>query len=363
MKAHKVPATYYDGWQSDENKGRFYIFYKGTNPKKGISKKYRKVKQITNEHKYFMEENFYFIDLSIPGIVYALKDEITDFLKNERYSIIYNDTDSDDENFEKVVINNYDDFTCYFRYLKTWEIEYDGKNISTDDFKKNLNDYISLRVGNIIEKDYFANYLEPKWKRTLESIVNKVSILKQMDDVIIDKIDDFLEFFIIQYLRVEQRISNDIDPVISMVENVLEEMGLEQHDIKELKDDGFLSPEAHFFKILLDTAKGDNHKVNNQICKIKKNYIIDILEAPIDYYYVTSANPVVISKKKKTINEEILFPINKKYCAKVKIRHDMSEKGKYIRQTGREVKIINNIIINESNNIIISNKEDISKII
>ena len=82
MKAHKVPATYFSSWKTPGTKHSFYVFYKSDVNKKGNSKSYKDVDNITQEHAYFMEENFYYLDIKkVPGLLYKLSDEINDFLE------------------------------------------------------------------------------------------------------------------------------------------------------------------------------------------------------------------------------------------------------------------------------------------
>ena len=80
MKAHKVSATYYDGWEIPGTKNHFYVFYKSDLGAKGIDVKYRDVKTITPERSFFMEEDFYYIDICrIPSLIYKLEKEINDY--------------------------------------------------------------------------------------------------------------------------------------------------------------------------------------------------------------------------------------------------------------------------------------------
>ena len=63
MKAHKVPATYYASWKIPGTKHSFYVFYKDKLYSEGQSKSYKDVDKITQEHSFFMEENFYYLDI------------------------------------------------------------------------------------------------------------------------------------------------------------------------------------------------------------------------------------------------------------------------------------------------------------
>ena len=88
MKAHKVPATYYASWKIPVTKHSFYVFYKDKLYSEGQSKSYKDVDKITQEHSFFMEENFYYLDIeNMPGLAYKLQNEIEEFLSNSPYSI------------------------------------------------------------------------------------------------------------------------------------------------------------------------------------------------------------------------------------------------------------------------------------
>ena len=77
MKAHKVPATYYASWKIPGTKHSFYVFYKDKLYSEGQSKSYKDVDKITQEHSFFMEENFYYLDIeNMPGLAYKLQNEI-----------------------------------------------------------------------------------------------------------------------------------------------------------------------------------------------------------------------------------------------------------------------------------------------
>ena len=75
MKAHKVPATYYASWKIPGTKHSFYVFYKDKLYSEGQSKSYKDVDKITQEHSFFMEENFYYLDIeNMPGLAYKLQN-------------------------------------------------------------------------------------------------------------------------------------------------------------------------------------------------------------------------------------------------------------------------------------------------
>ncbi len=97
MKAHKVPATYYASWKIPGTKHSFYVFYKDKLYSEGQSKSYKDVDKITQEHSFFMEENFYYLDIeNMPGLAYKLQNEIEEFLSNSPYSIKCEDTYAED---------------------------------------------------------------------------------------------------------------------------------------------------------------------------------------------------------------------------------------------------------------------------
>lgn len=121
MKAHKVPATYFSSWKTPGTKHSFYVFYKSDVNKKGNSKSYKDVDNITQEHAYFMEEDFYYLDIKkVPGLLYKLSDEINDFLQERDYKIECPDFLAEDKEAEAeypiIEIKNYDDLMRCWRY-------------------------------------------------------------------------------------------------------------------------------------------------------------------------------------------------------------------------------------------------------
>ena len=114
MKAHKVSATYYDGWEIPGTKNHFYVFYKSDLGAKGIDVKYRDVKTITPERSFFMEEDFYYIDICrIPSLIYKLEKEINDYFATVKYNITCSIKNEDGEIEEKRV-SDYDSFMCCY---------------------------------------------------------------------------------------------------------------------------------------------------------------------------------------------------------------------------------------------------------
>ena len=69
------------------------------------------------------------------------------------------------------------------------------------------------KVGKIIEENYFANELEPKWN----VIKSEIEIQRNSgDDFALVHQDDMLEFFIVQYLRLEGVIEEYIKPTLGI---------------------------------------------------------------------------------------------------------------------------------------------------
>lgn len=323
MKAHIVPATYYKGWETSGNSDHFFVFPKGKTSEQGISKKYRSVKSISAEHSFFMEEDFYYVDFDITGISYKLKNEITDFLNKCGYSIIAEDdlaesyVEGGTQN-PTVTIDTYDAFKKYEENIDKWMInDANGNQIAVSVFKTELNDYIFMTVGKLIEEDLFANYLENTWNDVRESIANDISSLNDGDTVCLSRVDDLVEFFVYQYLRVKERIDKDIEPTLEIIRQVFKEMGFTETELDRMRDtDGLLSPEPYFIGVLLDAARGDKTRVNNHISAIKANYTIDILEADGGMEYITNTNPCIKTRVEGGNIKEMIFPISKKLCAR-----------------------------------------------
>ena len=363
MMAHIVPATYYEGWQIDKinNKNCFYTYEKNKLFEKGKILKYRNFKRkYEGEHSYFMGENFYYIDLSIPGIYYKLKDEINDFFNENDYHISYKYKEFPNNIIE---ICDGEEYIRNFEYIDDWKIvDNEGKKVDVEEFKKIINEYISNRLGNVIEKNYFAYNLEQNWKSVLNSIIQQTHLVNNNGVIILNKKYEFLEFFVIQYLRLLER-ENDIVPTLDMVENVLEELGVDKVTIEFEKENGILSPKAYFYGLLLDCARGNKNRLNKDIDRIDKDYVIDILQAPSNYYYLTSTTPVVFSKQEGGKRVEMLFPLNKEFCVRIRKKTDDVKNGKYFQQSIAEIKNVNKVIVRESKNIVISNIDEISNLI
>jgi len=365
MKAHKVPATYYSGWEISALPDRMYVFYKNDTSKQGICKRFRDVNKITTEHSYFMEEDFYYIDFSVEGISFKLENEITDFLNNNNLIIKCNDDLSDEANPSKILIDDYKKFMSYHLHIDSWEVyDINGQVISNSDFQKTLNDYIFDKLGKIIEENYFAHYLENMWPEIRNSIKTNIAKLNSGDNIVLDKKQELLEFFVIQYLRLDKRIKTDIQPVLDFFSSFFKkEMQADAQTISDMKKDGLLSPEPYFFGVLLDTARGDKTRINNHIDEIDKNYNIDVLEAPAGYSFLTSTSPCIFSKIVNSSKEEMLFPINHNICLRFRKKQLSSEFGKYIMLSTDEIKTINNCIISNSDDVVISENEYINHLI
>ena len=360
MKAHKVPATYYDGWEVAGLSDRFYVFYTSATSIAGITKRYRDVSKITVEHSFFMDENFYYIDLSIDGIEFKLVDEINDFFNTQGYHVQCIDDLAEADPLPLVSICDHNTYMKYKDAFNVWDIkDKNGNMVAPYDFKKRLNEYVFHKVGKVIEENYFANYLELMWNDIKSSIKNDINGLQSNDTFSMSRKSDFLEFFIVQYLRVDKRIKNDIIPVLNYFEKVLDEIGAS----KWAKADGILSPDVYFLGILLDAARGNKRGIQKQITPIDAGYVIDILEAPNGYSFITSTSPCVFSKIVDGIKEEMLFPLDHQYCARFRSKVSIADGGKFIKATVSEAKEINNKILACSEDIVISEHEYITQLI
>lgn len=90
-----------------------------------------------------------------------------------------------------------------FDEINNWTItDLRGGTILVEDFRKDISSYIFQRVGEIVEKDYFANYLETNWPSTKEVIIRAAG--RDGDDYNIPNKNFFLEFVAVQYLRLKE---------------------------------------------------------------------------------------------------------------------------------------------------------------
>ena len=363
MKAHKVPATYYSGWNAIGFKHSFYMFYTNDLRSKGILKSYRNVDVITNEHSYFMEEDFYYIDLSIKGISFKLKKEISDFLCERAYKIQCIDTLSESDVAPTIVLDDYDKVMTYIDDIDMWIIENsNGQKIKPSEFLEDLNNYIFQKVGVIIEEDYFANYLEDMWNSITKSILDNIVAKKTGDNIVLDRRMDLLEFFVIQYLRMDTQIKPKIEKVLAMTESVFIDMGADATTITSSKENGLLSYEPYFFGPLLDAARGDKRRLIQRISNIDSNYEIDVLSTK-SKEFLTSTNPCVFSKIIHGDIVEMLFPITRQMCIRFRKKTDNPIPGKYLELTDQEVSRINACVIATADDIVISSLENISDLL
>ena len=365
MKAHKVPATYLSGWEIPTLKDRIYVFDKTELSKYGITKRFRDVEKITTEHSYFMEEDFYYIDLRIEGIDYKLRKEISDFLSQNLYSITCEDDLAeivDGEPRPIVSINSFDMFHKYKENMNAWSItDSSGATVHPDIFKAELNKYIFDRVGVIVEENYFANTLETMWNDVRSSIIADTAGHNSGDSIVLSRKKDFLEFYTVQYLRVNKRY-NDIIHVLNIVKSIFSEMGLTSVEISNLEKDGLLSPRPYFYGILLDAARGDKDKVNNTMNTLDKEFSLDVLKASSGKSFLTSTSPCITTKTDSTGKTEMIFPITSQYCIRFQ-KSDSEPTGKYYELTDDEVKNINAAVIADSTDIIFSEQDNIAHLL
>lgn len=353
MKAHKVPATYYASWNIPGTKESFYVFYKSHLDKEGISKRYREVDKITQEHSFFMADDFYYLDIAkTPGLIYKLKNEIEEFLKNKTYSIKYQDS----------YIKDFDNFKDNFENIDSWAIvDTTGTTIANETFKNELNTDLSNKIRTIIEDKYFARELEQKWNTIKAEIENPRNT---GDDFCLTHKKDFLEFFVIQYCRLDDIMKEYIEPILDKCKKALSSMGLEESDLNNLEDDGLLAFEPYFYGFLLDAARGDKQRLQKYMDSIEKSYIIDLLKAESGISFITSTTPCVVTKIDGAFKSEMLFPITPQYCIRfVGKVNTNNENGKFFEITKNEVKEINQQIVSNSPNIVISKSKLISSML
>lgn len=359
MMAHKVPATYFSAWRIPETKRSFFVFYKDEIQGRGKSKKYKNPNSITAEHLFFMEENFYYLDLEkLPGLIYKLEEEINCFFDSKNYNIkCVDDSCEKCEQDECIVdIVDYDKYMKYRTIIDTWDIRNEsGVAISTEVFKQELAAFVFQKVGTIIEEEYFAKKLEPKWVEIREEIALKRNA---GDNVVLSCLDDFLEFFVLQYIRVDDIIIDDIEPVVHYFSEMFKSIGFMG---KDEDSTGLLDPDSYFYTALLDIAKGNIQRLNNKIQIIKTSYIIDILHSPPEVGYITSTSPCVVAEKKGNFKSVMVFPISPDYCIRFLGKSNCNGRnGQFFEQTIDEVKDVNQCVIRMSRNIVISESEYIA---
>lgn len=362
MKAHKVPAAYYASWNIPGMNHSFYVFYKSGLNIEGQSKSYRKVDKITQEHAFFMEEDFYYLDIKkVPGLAYKLQNEIEEFFTEREYSIKCQDFLDEDSSpdYPIIEIKDYSKFMYCREFMDSWMIEdANGNNVIIDTFKNDLDTYLFNKVGTIIEEKYFANELEPKWNTIKAEIETQRN---SGDDFCLIHKADFLEFFIIQYLRLDGVITDDIEPVLSKFRDVFSSIGFEESELNGIKEDGLLAPEPYFYGALLDAARGNKKRLQRHVDSIEKNYVIDLLKAESGISFITSTAPCVVMKKVGAFKAEMVFPVTPQYCIRfVGKTIDGNRNGMFFEITSNEVKAINRKIVSESKNIVMSESKIIS---
>lgn len=360
MKAHKVPATYYDGWEITGSKNHFYVFYKNNTNDKGIDVKYRDVDSISTERSFFMEEDFYYIDICrMPSLVYKLEKEISEFFAIPRYNISCT-VETEEGIFEDKTISDYSSFMYCFDEINNWTItNLCGDTVLVEDFRKDISSYIFQCVGEIVEKDYFANYLETNWPATKDAIIHAAG-----SDGVEYNIPNkmfFLEFVAVQYLRLNSVMEKEIMPVLQIFINCFDSMGFEESELKNIKENGVLAFEPYFYGILLDAARGNKKVVNNYVNNMNQSYVIDMLRAPANMQFITSTAPCVVAQEITGFKAEIYFPISSSFCIRF-LAHSLAgnRNGKVFDLSDEEIKYINNKIVSETDDIVISQTEYIT---
>lgn len=355
MRAHKVPATYYSGWKTVNQDKYFYVFYKTALQNQGILTKFRKVRNFEPEHLYFMDYDFYEINFSINGIEYKLRDEIEDYFSaNNQYRIVS----------EGELVDCYDKYMYHKDVKDSWTITNQaGTSVLLSQFEDEINTYILGKVGDKIETEYFAHYLEPLWREIKDAIRNDIVGLNSMDDVTLSRRTDFLEFFTIQYLRTEDYLATEVQPTLDLFKGIFVDLFEGDEHKEQVLADGMFYSDVYFYGRLLDIARGDKRSLHNIMQKMDRGYVIDVLKADVGGYYLTSSNPCVITKYINRVKEEVIFPVDKEICVRLRAIKTPNDSGKYIVQDIAAVKQINNQIINASNNIVMSHLDNISNLI
>lgn len=350
MKAHKVPATYYASWNIPGTKESFYIFYKSHLDKEGKSKRYREVDKITQEHSFFMADDFYYLEIDkMPGLVYKLKNEIEDFFTNHTYIIKYQDS----------YIKDFYSFNDNKKNIDSWTIiDTTGTTIANETFKNELNTDLSNKIRTIIEDKFFAREIEPKWNFIKAEIENPRN---SGDNFCLAHKKDFLEYFVTQYFRLDDIMKEPIQSILDFFEKIFISMNFEESDINSFKEDGLLSFKSYFYGMLLDAARGDNRLLQECMDSIEDSYIIDLLKAEPGISFITSTTPCVVTKIDEAFKSEMLFPITPQYCIRfVGKVNTNNENGKFFEITKNEVKEINQQIVSNSKDIVISESKLIS---
>ena len=111
----------------------------------------------------------------------------------------------------------------------------------------------------------------------------------------------------------------------------------------------------------MDIAKGNTSVLQKNVNMIDSNYILDLLCTDSDIGFLTSPMPCVVTKWRGDFKAEMLFPVSPKYCIRFcgkKLVH--GRVGKCFLLGADEVRKINNEIINQSNDIVMSEVEYIS---
>lgn len=355
MRAHKVPATYFAGWKAQGYNHSFYVFYKENLEKKGLLKKYKDFKKITLEHSYFAEEDFYYLSVKkTPGLLYKLQDEIEEFLSLYKYTIKCKKSEEERGEQSIISINNYDDFMRYRLHMKQWIIsDAEGNAVDAQTFECNLENELNKKIKKVIEEDYFAHYLEPKWNN-IKSEIERIRADKSIFEI--EHKQDFLEFFVIQYLRVDDIIENEISSSVGMVKEIFKLVGYEEGELEEYsKRDGLLDVHTYFYAMLLDAARGNKSRIEKFMKNIEDSYVCDLLHSKDDVGYITSTSPCTDVTKYGDFKAEMLFPVSAKYCLRFTAKALVQgRKGQYFEQTKDDVKMINRKIAKGSKNIVIS---------
>lgn len=312
-----------------------------------------------------MEENFYYIDFSIEGIEYKLEKEINDFFNLNQYTITCEDDlakVADGGVRPTVTINSHETYQKYKENMKNWKIsDPSGALVPLSNFKDALNSYVFSVVGVIIEESYFADDIENKWNEVRVSIIAYTAGLSTGNPISITRKNDFLEFYTLQYLRVDRRY-DDINPVLNVFKNLFSGLGLTNADLADIEKDGLLSPHPYFYGALLDVARGDRSNINQTISMLHNDFDMDVLIASTGKSFLTSTSPCITTKREGAQKTEMIFPLTNKYCIRLRKKTNGSTDSYYV-VSDEELKAINSIIVTDTKDIVFSEQDNISHLI
>lgn len=333
MIAHIVPQVYLKSWANKKSKNSVYVFDRETF---NFEPKNLDVLSKTN----FQKKDEYLLNIEdcCLEIYSKLFDELYDNLKN-KYQIQYKD---------RIIFSSYQ-FRNYCRNLTVssndWVI-IELKNNLRYKYRAFREEVIQMWNNNFQREieDFFSKNYENSWEGFL-SYLNGINVNSQERMI---SLDDTQRSFIIEFLAIQlTRKYTNFNMFKQIIEHYMSmiDLGTELNDalIKKL----WLSD---IFKFIL-YKDGNNEKYKN--CVI--NYMINYLNSRYISYelyisdnidFLTSDNPV-FRYESFVYNEDdyIYFPINRNMCLGICSKSTDNDLFKFKKISSAEVKIINNLII------------------